>query len=136
MKCLTFGVASFPYLVTQVLHQAASDLREKYPLAADTIIRSFYVNDCLTGASTVNDARILREKLCQLLQEAGLTLMKWRSNSTLLLDGILEDIKEKPPEVVIAADPSVYGKTLGIHWNTQTDSFHVAVPTMEDATPT
>ena len=114
-----------PYLVTQVLHQAASDLREKYPLAADTIIWSFYVDDFLTGASTVDDARILREELCQLLHEVGLTLRKWRSN-----------LKEKSPEVVIAADPTVYGKTLVIHWNTQTDSFHVAAPTMEDATPT
>ena len=121
MKCLTFGVASSPYLATQVLHQAASDLREKYPLAADTIVRSFYVDDCLTGASTVDDPRILREKLCQLLQEVGLTLRKWRSNSTLLLDSIPEDLKEKSPDVVISADPTVYGKTLGIHWNTQTD---------------
>ena len=30
----------------------------------------------------------------------------------------------------------MYGKTLGIHWNTQMESFHVAAPTMEDATPT
>ena len=61
------------------------------------------------------DARILREQLCYLLQEVGLTLRKWSSNSTLLLDSIPEDLKEKSPEVVIAADPTVYGKTLGIH---------------------
>ena len=32
MKHLTFGVASPPYLATQLLYQAASNLREKYPL--------------------------------------------------------------------------------------------------------
>ena len=30
----------------------------------------------------------------------------------------------------------MYGKTLGIHLNTQIDSFHVSAATMEDATPT
>ena len=81
IKRLTFGVASFPYLATQILHQAANDMKDKYPLAADTIVKSFYVDDCITGASTVEEAQVLREQLCALLQEAGLLLRKWRTNS-------------------------------------------------------
>jgi len=36
---LTFGVKSSPYVAMQVLHQAASDLADKYPLTSSCIDR-------------------------------------------------------------------------------------------------
>ena len=53
---LTFRVTSSPYLATQVLHEAAADLKDKYPLASNVILESFYVDDCLAGADTLDDA--------------------------------------------------------------------------------
>ena len=114
MLRLTFGVASSPYLATQVLHQAAADLKDKYPLASNVILESFYVDDCLAGADTLDDAQILQQQLYFLLQEVGLTLRKWRSNSTQLLDTIPEELREKSPDVVISTGPTDYGKTLGL----------------------
>ena len=71
-----------------------------------------------------------------LLQEVGVTLRKWRSNSTQLLDTIPEELREKSPDVVISTDPTAYGKTLGLHWNTDTDVFHIALPALTDSVPT
>ena len=53
---LTFGVKSSPYIATQVLQQAASEYAQKYPAAARCIFQDFYVDDCLTGASTLSAA--------------------------------------------------------------------------------
>jgi len=92
MKRLTFGVKSSPYLATQVLLQIAQLNEKDYPLAANTLRSCFYVDDCLTGANTVSQAEQLRRQLCDLLASTGMTLMKWRSNSQLPLDTILEQL--------------------------------------------
>lgn len=36
--------------------QHACDFSARYPLAAQTVEKSFFVDDCLTGADTVQDA--------------------------------------------------------------------------------
>ena len=53
MKHLTFGVASSPFLATQVLRQLAKDHYDDFPRASNILSNSFYVDDCLTGAETV-----------------------------------------------------------------------------------
>ena len=56
MRRLTFGVASSPFLATNVIRQAASDLSERYPLASAVLRSDFYVDDCLSGAPDVTGA--------------------------------------------------------------------------------
>ena len=60
MRCLTFGVASSPFLATSVLRQAASDLSERYPLASAALRSDFYMDDCLSGAPDVTGALSLQ----------------------------------------------------------------------------
>ena len=81
MLRLTFGVASSPFLAKRVLRQLAEDYKEDYPTASSIILSSFYVDDSLTGADTVQEAEDIRSQLCSLLQKAGMTLRKWRTNS-------------------------------------------------------
>ena len=81
MLHLTFGVASSPFLAKRVLRQLAEDYKEDYPTASSIILLSFYVDDCLTGADTVQEAEDIRSQLCSLLQRAGVILRKWRTNS-------------------------------------------------------
>ena len=50
MTRVMFGVASSPFLATQVLHQLADDYEQKFPQAVEIVITAFYVDDCLTGA--------------------------------------------------------------------------------------
>lgn len=49
-----------------------------------------------------------------------MTLRKWCFSSTKLLETIPDDFKEMG-DLQIAT-----GKALGVHWNTKTDSLHVA----------
>ena len=88
MKHVTFGVASSPYLATQVLQQTAHDFGEEFTLAKPHIFSSFYVDDCLAGADSPENAIKLQQQLRYLLQKGGFDLRKWKSNSQIVLDSI------------------------------------------------
>ena len=74
MTRVTFGVTSSPFLATQVLRQVAKDYQKQYPRASDIVRKQFYVDDCLTGASTVKEAAEIREELNELLATACMRL--------------------------------------------------------------
>ncbi len=126
MLRLTFGVKPSPYLATQVLRTLAKSAESSHPKAAQAILKDFYVDDYLSGADSVDSAHALRVQLCGLLQEAGMSLRKWRSNSTDLLKQIPEDLREACPLSLQA--PNQAPKALGVHWDVQTDTLHVSTP--------
>lgn len=124
---LTFGVTSSPFLATQVLRQVASDHGEEFPVAADIIESELYVDDCITGAETLEEAVDKREQTNGLLRHACMDLRKWRTNDPRLLATIPEDLREKETTQLIVS-PSDCHKTLGIHWNAASDTLHVSTP--------
>ena len=83
---VTFGVTCSPFLASSVLLQVARDHSQEYPRAAEAVRKSFYVDDCLTGAATVEEAASLREELNALLARACMLLRKWRSISSAVRD--------------------------------------------------
>ena len=125
----TFGVTSSPFLATQVLHQVATDHHDEFPRAADIITSRFYVDDMLTGSDTLEDATNIRTELNNLIQKAGMALRKWRSNSGDLLNTIPEELREKETVHLISA-PGQCQKALGVHWDTEQDTLHVATPVL------
>lgn len=127
MTRLTFGVKSSPYLATQVLRQLARDYREEFPRAASIVESCFYVDDCLTGAETIEDAVAIREELNALFSKACMKLRKWRSNFIELLQTIPEELQETS-DLSIATSLGDYNKALGLHWNTTDDNLHIATP--------
>ena len=130
MKRLTFGIASSPFLATRVLHQMADDYQDKYPEAAAMVKKLFYVDDCLTGANTPEEALQKLQDLCSLVAEGQMVLRKWRSNSTQVLQQIPEKLRETSD--LTLCDPAGSLKTLGIHWSTETDAFFVATPELTE----
>ncbi len=124
MTRLTFGVKSSPFLVTQVLRRLAHNCQEDYPEAAQAIRTCFYVDDYLSGAETVVKADFLRRQLSELLNNAGMTLRKWRSNSHTFMDNISEELRET--DDLSIASPSSMKKAFGIHWDSHRDKLHVS----------
>ena len=65
-----------------------------------------------------------------------MNLCKWKSNSQSLLQTIPKELREEETTQLISP-PEECLKTLGIHWNTNTDCFHIATPTLtSDDRPT
>ena len=90
MTRLTFGVSASPFLATQVLRQLSKDYQAEYPEASELVLTSFYVDDCPTGADTVQEAVSIRQSLNEILSKGSMNLRKWRSNSP--------DLKSTIPE--------------------------------------
>lgn len=128
MKRLTFGVTSSPFLATQTLHQLAQLCTEEYPKVAHTIRTDFYVDDCLSGAPTIDEAKTLAEQLVLVFQTIGMKLRKFRTNSEELLQSIPEELRET--DNLNISDPTTAARTLGIHWQVRSDTFHVVTPQM------
>ena len=82
MKRIRFRVAASPFAATSMaLYQTAKDLADKFPKASQAVLTSFYINDCLTGADSIQEALVLQQQLQDLLKMGGLPLRKWRTNS-------------------------------------------------------
>ena len=47
MTRMTFGVSASPFAANMAVQQNASDLAVQYPLAAEAVVKPFYVDDCL-----------------------------------------------------------------------------------------
>ena len=91
---VTFGITSSPFLVSKALLQVAEDHKSEFPAAAQVVQHSFYVDDCLTGANSIPEAKQLTSDLNSLLPLACFTLRKWRSNSQQLLADLPPELKE------------------------------------------
>ncbi len=133
MKRLTFGVKPSPFLATKVLHHLAEFNKDTHPLASHSILTSFYVDDFLLGASTLQEADKIRQELCRLLKSARMILRKWQSNDLSFLETIPEDLRELAD--LHLPSPLSASKTLGIHWDVSKDNFYVSVPFVNDDLP-
>ena len=72
----------------------ALDYQAEFPTAADIINSTFYVDDCLTGASTVEEEVHIQEDLNALFSKASMKLWKLRSNSVDLFMTFPEEMHE------------------------------------------
>ncbi len=61
-----------PFLATKVLHHLAKSNKDTHPLTSHSILTSFYVDDFLSGESTLQEANEIRWELCRLLKSTGI----------------------------------------------------------------
>ncbi len=128
---VTFGITSSPFLASKALLQVTEDHKNDFVKASQVVQQSFCVDDCLTGADSLAEAKQLRSDINSLLSLACFTLRKWRSNSQELLADLPTELKEVDNSDLMIS-PSECPKTLGLHWNTSTDTLHVCTPVLDD----
>ena len=126
MTRVTFGVAASSYASNMAVKQNALDLAHQYPLAAKAVDLSFYVDDTLTGADSVEEAVTLQQQLQELFDRGGFTLRKWNSSNPAVLRHLPDELKDTQVRCALP-DTSEYTKTLGIEWNTILDHFRLAI---------
>nr|XP_034832179.1 uncharacterized protein LOC117988989 [Maniola hyperantus] len=130
---VTFGTASAPYLAIRTLFQVAEDEGKKYPLAAEIVKNSFYVDDLTTGCYTIEEGREIYEQTTQLLRCGGFELQKWSSNSAEFLEAISQSSYNNQQPLAIKLDDNM--KILGLKWDKQNDDFKFTVNLGEPTTP-
>ncbi len=82
MARLIFGMRPSPFVATAVIRHHAELNKQEFPDASKAILSSFYVDDFIGGAATVEEALHLQQSLCKLLSMAEMNLRKWRSSHT------------------------------------------------------
>ncbi|GFS67956.1 DUF1758 domain-containing protein [Trichonephila clavipes] len=85
LATVTYGTVSAPFLATRTLRALADEEKAEFSDAADVICNDSYMDDILSGESTLEGAKKLQTRLSQLLQRGGFELHKWVSNSPELL---------------------------------------------------
>lgn len=95
-------------------------------LASKVVDESFYVDDSLTGADSVEEAVKLQCQLQDLFGKGGFILRKWDSSDPRVLHHVSPELKNSQSTYGIP-DPDQYTKALGIEWNATMDHFHFTV---------
>ena len=126
MTRLTFGVSASSFAANMSLRQNALDLGHEFPLASKVVEDNFYVDDCLTGADSIEGAIFLHDELCDLFKRGGFLLRKWNSSESAVLQSINPDLKDSI-KVLIVSGSEEYTKALGLEWNTAGDHFRLTI---------
>ena len=128
MNRLTFGVSASPYLAVRTLQQVASDQGQDLPLVSKHMRESFYVDDLMAGADSVEGAFGLFSGLTSVLSRGGFVLRKFRSSHAAVLKGIPLELQEPmPSQDLVDLHSGNYPKALGLAWNSRTDTMSTAV---------
>ena len=89
-----FGVNSSSFQAQFVLQQHAKKYKDSFPMAAETIEKSTYMDDSMDFVHTEEQGMELYHQLSDLLSKAGMHARIWLSNSSSVLAEIpLEDRK-------------------------------------------
>ncbi|GBM69371.1 hypothetical protein AVEN_272189-1 [Araneus ventricosus] len=105
LKTVTYGTTSAPFLATRTLQQLAKDERENFPIASKVLLEDFYMDDCLSGASDINQFMALKKELGELLLRGGMTLHKWCSSESSESDLYPFNYCEKQSTIARLFDP-------------------------------
>jgi len=124
LNTVTYGLACALFLAIRTLYQLASDEGSHFPRGAIALTTDTYVNDIVTGASTVSEATSLQEELRGLCTAGGFPLRKWAANDNGILAGVLQEHR-------LARAPHSWSheahSTLGLLWHPTGDHFTYAI---------
>ena len=85
---LVFGVNSSPFQAQFVTQEHARKYQSEFPLAAETILKSTYMDDSMDSVPDIKTAVELYSQLSQLWGSAGMHARKWLSNEPEVLQSI------------------------------------------------
>jgi len=114
---LTYGTAPASFLAIRTIHKLAVDESGLYPIGSKIALRDFYVDDLLTGASTLQEALEIKQQTIDLLKKGGFELTKWSSNHESLRG--IEGSREK--EFNSGVDHNSQTRALGVSWDCDLD---------------
>ncbi|GFY33072.1 uncharacterized protein TNCV_2230231 [Trichonephila clavipes] len=71
---------------TRTLKQLALDEAGNFPLESSVVMSDMYIDDVLTGAETLLEAKELKNQLINIFAKGGMVLHKWCGNNTELIE--------------------------------------------------
>ena len=118
---VVFDDNSSPFLAQFVTQYNAKTNGREYPLAAETVLKSTYMDDSMDSVFDDQQGIELYRQLSQLWKGAGMRARKWLSNSPTVLNEIPSD--DKASEIDLKEGHLPCTKTLGVLWEAAKDAF-------------
>ncbi|XP_077263143.1 uncharacterized protein LOC143898012 [Temnothorax americanus] len=112
------------------LKEALDNEKSEFLQAILVLLEDFYMDDVLSGASTIEGAIALRQQLSELLQRRQFQLRKWRSNDPRILEELPESNDNNS---FLKIDKEGAMKTLGLLWDAQSDVLQYSVSIEENS---
>ncbi|KAK2920518.1 hypothetical protein Q8A73_000003, partial [Channa argus] len=129
MEVHLFGATSSSSCASYALRRCAEDNTHLFDdCTINTVLRKFYVDDCLKSVETVEKAESLYHSLKTMCQMGGFRLNKWISNDRRVLAAIPEE--EKATETMdldLEKNALPVERVLGVQWCIQSDQFKFRV---------
>ena len=122
---VVFGVNSSPFQAQFVAQEHARKHQSVFPLAAETVLKSTYMDDSMDSVPDVKTAVELYSQLSQLWKSAGMYARKWLSNVPEVLQFIPSSDCASEVDLDRGELPPV--KTLGVLWCPMEDLFKFQV---------
>ncbi|XP_071842043.1 uncharacterized protein [Apostichopus japonicus] len=118
---VVFGVNASPFMAQFVVQEHAKSHQAELPMAADTVLKSTYMDDNMDSVPDVESGCELYNQLSKLWGAAGMHARKWLSNSPEVLACIPPEDRAAEISLEEGELPSV--KTLGVLWRSKEDVF-------------
>lgn len=110
LNTVTYGTAASSFLATRAIAQLADDESESLPRGSLILKKDVYVDDLLSGAQSLERAKLIVNELMQLTKRGGLILRQWVSNEP----SIIESLSDCADSEHLCLDLGNDTKTLGI----------------------
>ena len=126
---MTRGVSASFFIANMCVKQNAIDNASEYPLAAQAVKDSFYVDDGLTGAESIETTIQLQQQLQKLFERGGVLLHKWNSSEPKVLEHIDPSLLDQQ-SILMLPQSGEYTKALGVERNPSLDHFRLAITSL------
>ncbi|XP_067685814.1 uncharacterized protein [Haliotis asinina] len=129
MTVHTFGTISSPTIANYALRESANKAKNRYDNdVIQTILRNFYVDDCLKSVKDDQTAVKLISDLQSVCAESGFNLTKFTCNSKEVLSSIPSEHCSKEVQTIdLSYDDIPMERALGMQWDVMMDSFRFSV---------
>jgi hypothetical protein len=109
---LVFGVNCSPFLAQFVAQEHARKHSEKFPIGAETVLQSTYMDDSMDSVKNYDTGIQLYKELSELWGTGGMDARKWKSSSTKVMAAIPAEHRAMELNLEEGELPSE--KTLGV----------------------
>ncbi|KAM9802571.1 uncharacterized protein ACBT44_014811 isoform 3-T4 [Syngnathus typhle] len=122
-KVLPFGTTCSPCCATYALQRHVTDHTQPTDAVQDSVLRHFYVDNCLQSVSSAEEAKSIIDKLQTLLAEGGFELRQWASTHPETIHQLPAEIRSVSAEKWITqGHPGSEESALGLQWDCQKDT--------------
>jgi hypothetical protein len=120
---VTYGTSCAPHQALRTLQHLASTEEDRFPIAANILMRDTFMDDILTWANSEEDVIICQQQLIALCADDKFELRKWANNAPIVLNSVPAIDCLMYPTVWFDDDLEEKFKMLGMRWSPKYDYF-------------